>query len=292
MDTIFEIKTNHDLKKFYIYNTNLMNLSTKNFSYNAFIITNDKKLIVCYRKRSFYFDFMKIICLKIFLFEKFKKKLINCLYNLYLNEISSLIFYIFNDKNFFYTKDCYSDLIKININILFVDKDLYKHLLYIKENFKNYLSTKCIILPGGKYNKNETNITQTDVLLREISEEIGLNLKEIEIKNYHFSDSQSKKCNIEDMPMNIISNIYQIKPILITYIHDHVLNKYYYDITYLIDLNFSSQEILNIFRPNVEIHKIYFVPLALHKNYLYSILQTYSILLNNIPTTQIRHWPD
>lgn len=265
----YKIKNEREFKKFsYPINDTTYN----NNSYSCFIITNDNNVILAQRKHGFYLSYLIIICdKKMELNRKKKKKIIECIKNLSLDEIMTLLSVIYK-KNIVDLSVCFSteelhDIEKVtdvynilkNIQNIFDTNDsnfmyqFYKILFdfrdhYLRGSLINNISihkNKTLILPGGK--RDFTDKSNRDIILREVFEELNL---EIDIET-------SKVLNKNLKIVKILSND-DIEPFMDCYTKDFVLDYYYYDKIFLIIINKSLEEIQENFVENSEVSALIF----------------------------------
>jgi hypothetical protein len=265
--TSIKIETNKERRDIkFVKNINLEHLKStinnenRKCSYNAIIVTSDKKIILCARQKSFYYDIFITMCknidkimtydekkefMKLFanlLFME-KKKILNIIYKNY-EAHNSLKIKKFILKNF--NNDFINEIINENdLSITHKEYNLYSEYTtkYIKDlpindctvaniilnnnykfEIKKYSSLDLLMLPGGKNNNSTENIIK--ILNREIYEEIGLD--------------------------NILShahiNTYYIENV----IYDKILNKTFIDNTFIIITNIHSRKFCTLFNKNVQ----------------------------------------
>lgn len=272
---VFE--NNLELKQFFfIDETDIQQyyLKNKTTSYNAFIITKDKKILCCERQDSFYWTYLvqKFNNYNFYLY----KKILNIVKSLLLEEFLAFYIYFYHDKdmskliflryksiinsqfcNIEKIKEKILLLKKSNINFEYINQTYGSELKTIFNEFLNYQLPlnlhQNLILPGGR--KNHEDLNFFNILKREIKEELNINVDEAEIKilnnNYEFCNYNIKS-DIE--PFYIYIRIY-----------DKILNTYFDNICVIVNLNINFSDIKFIL--NKEIKKLFYINYNINKNF-------------------------
>ncbi|AKS26429.1 putative mRNA decapping enzyme [Diachasmimorpha longicaudata entomopoxvirus] len=235
-------------KKYYIMSPNYTDSSflqrKKNiYSYNVFLITKDNKLALCKRRFSFYLTYIYQKLFNRTVIMPYEIKIISkCLINLPLNELLALEAYL-TDQPYNHTPEILKVFTVSNFKLL----NKYPLLLYMLKN-KSRPANSGIILPGGKKKTQLEDHLRT--IKRELYEETNIDLT-------------SKPCYI----LNNSHSLQKIdwlnpetnKPLMIHWsIYDKVLQKSFYNISYIIHTDFTSAEILQRFSGNCEISNMVF----------------------------------
>lgn len=232
------------------------NINKSHITHNSIIITKDNKIILCNRRLSFYASYI------VHLFNKnFKqfdiKRFIKCVrtlnikefavlyYNLHKKGIINICEYVSNEiYEYIYNFRDVKPFIDIPYEIfliypILIDK-LVKTLIDFASNKLILSNNNNTILPGGK--KKFIEETSQEVLKRELEEELNLNICDVKYLNEYY---QFK--HIDE----------NIKPVLCMYNHDKILNFNYLDLTYIIKINKTFNEIKTNFKRNIEILNLY-----------------------------------
>lgn len=271
-------------------------------SLTCFLITSDNKLLICNRTQDFYISFISMAINNKLLM----KKILNCIQNLEISDFVSLLTvlnYKYNIKSkflkFILEKDYNNLMLFENIDtIKFLSKCNFNNLFYnyqnelfdiLEKKILYFLNLKHIpksnityILPGGKKEKNESDY---ETIVREIKEEVKLNIN---------NDTLFLNSDFQFKSFTPYSNI---NPILYMSTFDYVLNYYFFDKIYILYLSESSNNLKNQFKENHEIKFISFFDLNLQtiilkhdnqndiKNYnkklLFAILHKYIEFIKN-----------
>lgn len=239
-----------------ILNEISMNINKSHITHNSIILTKDNKIILCNRRLSFYASYI------VHLFNKdFKqfdiKRFIKCVKTLNVKEFA-VLYYTLNKKGiiniqdyvnfdvyeFIYNFKDIKPFIDIPYEIFIIYPVLIDKLTKILIDFANNIlilpNSNNTILPGGK--KKFLEETSYEVLKRELKEELNLNICDVKYLNEYY---EFKNIN-ED-----------IKPVLCMYNHDKILNYNYLDLTYIIKISKTFNEIKMNFKRNVEIFNLY-----------------------------------
>lgn len=257
-----------------------------NPSYNCFILTKDKKLILGTRSYSFYCSYIHYV-----LKNPNKKihmgKIINCVKNLEISEFVSLM-YVLDKKKIINIKDHLTSTqlkyISSHINIGFcnifyecdfnkIKKDTLEYTLFkikitkiissfVQLQFEcsktvahadiNPILSYTLILPGGKMMPNENTY---DIISREINEELGIQLNE---SNTMFLN--------RDLVFERFTKFSDIIPIFYTYTNDKILKYNYSDKVFVLYIDYNSSDIISHFKTNHEIKNIFSINLNFDKN--------------------------
>lgn len=226
-------------------------------THNSIILTADNKIILCNRRLSFYASYI------VHMFNKDlsqfnTKRFIKCVRNLNLKEFAVLYYtldknHIINIKDFIdikiYNYICnfkdikpFLDLSSYKIFMLYpiLIEKLIKTLIDFANNRLILTNNNNTILPGGK--KKFIDESSLGVLKRELEEELNLSSYEIQYLNKFY-----KFKNMDE----------DVHPVLCMYNHDKVLNFNYLDLTYIIKINKTFNEIKFNFKKNFEIYNLY-----------------------------------
>lgn len=232
------------------------NINKSHITHNSIILTQDNKMILCNRRLSFYASYI------VHLFNKNlkqfdTKRFIKCVRALNIKEFA-VLYYILNKKGiiniqnyvnidiyeFIYNFKDDKPFIDIPYEIFIMYPSLINKLIKILLDFANNIlilpNNDNTILPGGK--KKFLEETSYEVLKRELKEELNLNICDVKYlnENYEFK-------NINE----------DIKPVLCIYNHDKILNYNYLDLTYIIKVSKTFNDIKTNFKRNVEILDLY-----------------------------------
>lgn len=259
------VKSDKENKKiftlFHDSNPNILNeisksINTSHITLNSIILTADNKIILCNRRLSFYASYIVHMFNKN-LYQFNTKRFIKCVRNLNLKEFA-VLYYMLDKNNIINIRDfidakmydyiCnFKDInpfINLPYNIFMLYPILIEKLIKTLMDFANnkliLSNNNNIILPGGK--KKFIDESPINVLKRELEEELNLNSYEIQYLNKFY-----KFVNIDE----------NIHPVLCMYNHDKILNFNYLDLTYIIKINKTFNEIKLNFKQNFEIYNLF-----------------------------------
>lgn len=264
----FHITRKFEHKKF----SRFQERRTKNSpSYSSFMITSDKKLILCKRSSSFYFSHMISVFKRLLRNdEPLKDNIVKVIvsYIIHFKEYELVTFLLWLNTSY----DIFQDITRTELDILntgidpiplqflndkillLVGNPLF--ILSMKDIASSFVKSVCrgetnmfshmnndpvYVLPGGRCSSVDNNIK--DTLYREVKEEIGydMNSNDIKIVLHDFS---------------IVEKSNDLTPVLVCTTTDKVFNRYFVEYISIVFIPTTSQEILNSFRPNKEVSGI------------------------------------
>lgn len=295
----------YEIKKFYyLFDSDKENLNKidkifkfqKQKTINTFIITNDNKTLFCNKNISFSLSYIlnklkkinkfninldtnKIIkCITTLYYEEFIL-LINGLINLNLIDIKLLSIFTINEIEIIFQNG--SRFFK-QINNSIKDSDLFylaryfdlnTHLYNILKNFKRKYILKINDSTNIDLRFNHTKILIGDKHINNMSYENLINKSLKDMFGFNNVSVNIKYINNEMKLVPFDNNFF---PVLITEVYDKVLKQYYYDLSYIIQLNYSFNELkekfnknnvsnVTIFDSNIRINPKFFTELELNK---------------------------
>lgn len=245
---------------------------TKNSpSYSSFMITSDKKLILCKRSSSFYFSHMISVFKRLLRNgEPLKDSIVKVIvsYIIHFKEYELITFLLWLNT----TYDIFPDISQAELHLLNTGIDpiplqfLNDKILLLVGNPLFVLSMKDIassfvkslfrgennmfshmnndpvyVLPGGRRSSADNNIK--DTLFREVKEEIGYDMYSNDIK-------------IVSDDFSIVEKSNDLTPILVCTTTDKVFNRYFIEYISIVFIPTTSQEIIKSFRRNKEVSGI------------------------------------
>lgn len=264
----FHITKKFEHKKFVQFQESL---TKKRSSYSSFIITSDKKMVLCKRSSSFYFSHMTSVFKRLLRNEKILKDymvkiILSYIAHFKVYELITFLIWVDSIYNIFTDISLPEYQLLKNgidhISLQFLDNrvllligqpEFISSLKEVASSFTrslfrgdinefSYINNDPIyVLPGGRRSSSDSDNKET--LFREIKEEIGYDMYSNDIKMV--SDDFSIRDKNKD-----------IAPVLVCTTTDKVFNRYFVEYISIILIPNTAQDIIDSFIPNKEVSDI------------------------------------